>query len=127
VSVLAGLTQVAVAAGVGPAEEDAQVLAAGVRHWLEGDGERRLVVFDNAVDLDMLRPFLPAAGAAQVVITSTRRSAASLGVPVAVDVFREGEGLAFLSKRTGLEGEAGARELGRELGWLPLGLAQAGC
>jgi hypothetical protein len=106
-SVLAGLGQVAVAARV----------------WLEGDGVRRVVVFDNAVDLDMLRPFLPAAGAAQVVITSTRRSAAGLGVPVAVDVFSEGEGLAFLSERTGLEDEAGARELGRELGWLPLGLA----
>jgi hypothetical protein len=34
-SVLAGLAAVAVAAGVGPAGEDARVLAAGVRHWLE--------------------------------------------------------------------------------------------
>ena len=78
-SVLAGLAQVAVAAGIGPAGEDARVLAAGVRHWLEADGERRLLVFDNAVDLDMLRPFLPAGGAAQVVVTSSRRSAAGLG------------------------------------------------
>jgi hypothetical protein len=51
----------AVAAGVGTAGEDARVLAAGVRHWLEAHGERRLLVFDNAVDLDVLRPFLPAA------------------------------------------------------------------
>ena len=78
-SVLAGLAQVAAAAGLGRAGEDARVLAAGVRHWLEADGKQRLVVFDNAADLDGLRPFLPAGGAAQVVITSNRRSAAGLG------------------------------------------------
>jgi hypothetical protein len=65
-SVLAGLAQIATAAGLGVAGDDAGVLAARVRHWLEADGERRLVVFDNAVDLDGLRPFLPSAGAAQV-------------------------------------------------------------
>ena len=73
----------------------------------------------------MLRPFLPAAGAAQVVVTSSRRSAGFLGVPVPVDVFSEGEALAFLAERTGLDDPAGARELAIELGLLPLGLAQA--
>ena len=123
--VLAGLAQVAVAAGLGPAGEDAGVLAAGVRGWLEADGERRLVVFDNAADLDELRPFIPSAGAAQVVITSTRRSAAGLGTGVAVDVFTEEEALAFLAERTGLDDPPGAREVAGELGFLPLGLAQA--
>ena len=124
-SVVAGLAQVAVAAGVGPAGEDARVLAAGVRHWLEADGERRLVIFDNAVDLDMLRPFLPAGGAAQAVITSSSRSAAGLGRPVPVDVFTDDEALEFLAERTGLDDAPGARELADELGLLPLGLAQA--
>ena len=73
----------------------------------------------------MLRPFLPAGGAAQVVVTSTRRSAAGLGRPVPVDVFTEDEALAFLAERTGLDDVAGARELAGELGFLPLGLAQA--
>ena len=41
-SLLAGLAEVAVAAGVGPEGEDARVLAGRVRHWLEADGERRL-------------------------------------------------------------------------------------
>jgi tetratricopeptide (TPR) repeat protein len=124
-SVLAGLAQVAVAAGLGPAGEDAEVLAAGVRGWLEADGDRRLLVLDNAVDLDVLRPFLPAAGAAQVVVTSTRRSAAGLGTAVPVDVFTEEEALAFLAERTGLDDQEGAGELAGELGCLPLGLAQA--
>jgi tetratricopeptide (TPR) repeat protein len=124
-SLLAGLAQVAVEAGVGPAGEDAQVLAGRVRHLLEADGDRRLLVFDNAVDLDLLRPFVPAGGAAQVVITSSRRSAVGLGELVPVDVFSEGEALAFLAERTGLGDVAGARELAVELGFLPLGLGQA--
>jgi hypothetical protein len=105
-SVLAGLAQVA-AAGTGAAGADMRVLAAGVRHWLEADGERRLLVFDNAADLDVLRPFLPAGGAAQVIITSSHRSAEGLGVPVPVDVFGEGEALAFLAERTRLVDEVG--------------------
>jgi len=124
-AVLTGLAQVAVAAGLGPVGEDAGVLAAGVRGWLEADGQRRLLVFDNAVDLDELRPFIPSAGAAQVVITSSRQSAAGLGTGVPVDVFTGDEALAFLAERTGLDDAAGAREVSGELGFLPLGLAQA--
>jgi tetratricopeptide (TPR) repeat protein len=124
-SLLAGLAQVAIDAGAGTAGEDARVLAGRVRHWLEADGERRLLVFDNAGDLDVLRPFVPAAGAAQVIVTSGRRSATGLGMPVPVDVFSEDEAMAFLAERTGLDDAAGARELAAELGLLPLGLAQA--
>jgi Tetratricopeptide repeat len=124
-SLLSGLAQVAAAAGVESAGQDARELAGQVRHWLEADGERRLLVFDNASDLDVLRPFLPAGGAAQVIVTSSRRSAAGLGAPVPVDVFSEDEALAFLAERTGLPDVAGARELAAELGLLPLGLAQA--
>ena len=123
--VLAGLAQVAAAVGVGAAGEDARVLAAGVRHWLEADGAQRLMVFDNAADLDGLRPFLPAGGAAQVVITSNRRVATGLGMAVPVDVFSEEEALAFLAERTGIDDDEKARELSGDLGFLPLGLAQA--
>jgi CO dehydrogenase nickel-insertion accessory protein CooC1 len=71
-SLLAGLGQVATAAGhLRAAGEDARVLAAGVRHWLEADEEPRLLAFDNAADLDVLRPFLPAGGAAQVIVART--------------------------------------------------------
>ncbi len=124
-SVLAGLGSVAASLGMSTGSADAAAVAAMVRHWLETDGHDCLVVFDNANDLDGLRAYLPAAGAAEVVITSTRQGARNLGPVVEVDVFTEEETLAFLAARTGLSDDTGARQLAAEMGWLPLGLAQA--
>ena len=67
--VLAGLAEVAVALRIA-GTSDAEAAARAVRRLLEVDGERCLLVFDNATDPGLLRPFLPAAGAARVIITS---------------------------------------------------------
>jgi tetratricopeptide (TPR) repeat protein len=83
------------------------------------------VVFDNVVDLDTLRPFLPAAGQSQVVITSIYQQTADLGTVVPIGVFSEPEALSFLTGRTGWTDTEGSRELAEELGYLPLALAQA--
>src|SRR6185437_7938616 len=50
-------------------------------------GSRRLLVLDNAANTDLIRPFLPAAGRAHVIVTSSNQALTSLGVPVPVDVF----------------------------------------
>jgi tetratricopeptide (TPR) repeat protein len=124
--VLVGLADAASRLAIGGPGISPELAAKEVRHWLEADGERCLVVFDDVTDLDCLSRFLPAAGRSQVVVTSNQIEAGSLGLAVPVDVFSQQEGLAFLTQRTGLADQEGARQLGIELGWLPLALAQAG-
>jgi tetratricopeptide (TPR) repeat protein len=122
-SLLAGLAEVVEAAGL--TSQGAGDPGLVVRHWLETDSDRRLVVFDNATDPDVLRPYLPASGGARVLITSNRQSVANLGTRVGVEVFTLEEALAFLADRTGLADPADAGVVAAELGYLPLALAQA--
>lgn len=123
--ILAGLAAAAAGLGLIAGDRDADAAGQAVRHWLETGGDRCLVVFDNAADPALLRPFIPAAGAARVIITSNERSVGNLGRHVPVDVFSEREALAFLAERTGLADTDGARTLAVELGCLPLALAQS--
>ena len=123
--VLAGLAAVAAGLGLGAGEGDAEAAGRAVRHRLEIDGDRCLLVFDNATDPAVLQPFIPAAGAARVIITSNQQSMANLGAGVPVDLFTEPEALAFLAERTGSADAEGARAVAAELGYLPLALAQA--
>jgi tetratricopeptide (TPR) repeat protein len=121
--VVAGLAEAA--AGLGLAAGDAQAAGRAVRHMLETDGQRCLLVFDNATNPELLRPFLPAAGEARVIITSNQQSVTHLGAGVPVDVFTEPEALTFLAGRTGQADTIEAQSLAGELGFLPLALAQA--
>ena len=126
-SLLAGLAAVADATGLtyddsGRGSTDA---AATVRHWLETDGDRCLLVFDNVSDPEVLQEFVPAHGTARVLITSTRQAAANLGSAVPIDVLSAAEASAFLAGRTGLDDEVGAATVATALGHLPLALALA--
>jgi tetratricopeptide (TPR) repeat protein len=123
--VLTGMGEVAAGLGLATGEGDGGAAGRAVRHWLEVDGDRCLLVFDNATDPTVLQPFLPATGAARVIITSNQRSMANLGAAVPVDVFSEQEALAFLAERTGSADAEGSRAVAAELGYLPLALAQA--
>lgn len=123
---LTGLDQLADALGLRIAGEDSGSAGWKVRHWLETAApDRSVIVFDNATDADELARWLPAAGRAQIIITSTQRSFADLGACVDVSTFTVDEALTFLRQRTGSVDEAGAWALAEEVGWLPLALAQA--
>ncbi len=123
--VLAGLHQVAVVLGLAASSGDAQESAVAVRHHLEADGQQCLLVFDNAIDTAWLMPFLPTAGRAQVLITSTQRTMGNLGRAVPVDTFTAEEAVGYLEERTGLAASESTRQVADELGYLPLALAQA--
>ena len=130
-SLLAGMAALAEATALSDGGSQRGTADAGqaVRHWLEADGNRCLLVIDDAADLSLLRPFVPATGAARVLITVAREPAAQLGtrVParVPIEVFSAEEALALLDGRTGLADEAGASAVAAELGYLPLALDQA--
>ena len=126
-SLQAGLAAVAEATGLtdGGSERDIADAGQAVRHLLETDGDRCLLVFDDVADPETLRPFVPADGTAQVLITSTRQPTANLATAIPVDMFSADEALSFLTRRTGLDDEAGAAAVVAVLAHLPLALALA--
>jgi tetratricopeptide (TPR) repeat protein len=123
--VMNGLADVASGLGLSGPGESLESIGKAVRRRLEADGEQTLVVFDNAGNLDELAQFVPSAGRCQVIITSNRLEAEVLGEHVEVQQFAEEDALSFLARRTGRSDEFGARQLARELGFLPVALAQA--
>lgn len=122
-TVLSDLSLVASQLGIGQPGMPMEAIGKLVRGRLEADGERCLLVFDNVTDPKALRAYIPAAGKAHVVLTSSRMIA--LGMAVRVDVFTEAESLAFLEASTRCGDPISAARLGEELGWLPLALAHA--
>lgn len=124
-AVLSGLAQVASALGLRADGVDAAAAGRAVRHKFETDGKRCLLVFNDAADMDLLVPFIPVVGDAQVLITTNRQAAENLGTTVSVGVFTSQEAEAFLITRTARQDPSGARQVAAELGRLPLALAQA--
>jgi RNA polymerase sigma factor (sigma-70 family) len=126
-SLQAGLAAVADAMALTDSDSGRHIAdpAVTVRRQLETDGDRCLLVFDDAADPEALRSVLPAHGTARVLIVSTRPSATNTAIDVPVDVFSADEALWFLTRRTGLDDAAGAAEVAGVLGHLPLALALA--
>ncbi|SEF22233.1 hypothetical protein SAMN05421837_1011292 [Amycolatopsis pretoriensis] len=88
--------------------------------WLDGrDGA--IVVFDGPTDPDALTRWLPAR--ARVLVTTTVPDFEILGATVAVTGFDPATAAAFVQTRSGRDADAAA--VARELGYLPLALAQA--
>ena len=124
-ALISGLAAAAERLGVADPEGDSRASSRRLRGALNGRAEAGLLVVDNAADHVGLASLLPTAGGCTVVITSTHRGFAELGVEVPVGNFRREESLAYLSERTGQVDDTDAQSVADELGDLPLALAQA--
>jgi hypothetical protein len=119
------LSQLGAEVGLGPGDWEAKMASARLRHWLEADGDRCLLIFDNATNADAILSVLPVAGKAHVIITSSRRPLSNVGRLIPVGAFTPTQAIAFLASRTGRDDESGAGALAADLGYLPLALSQA--
>src|SRR3954452_4772808 len=89
-------------------------------------GQDLLLIFDNATDANVLRPYLPQGGEAHVLETSNAPAWRMLAEPVELRLWPKTIGADYLITRTGREGERAAAEaLLEALGGPPLAHEQA--
>jgi tetratricopeptide (TPR) repeat protein len=106
------------------AKEEAAVGAVLERLRHEGGGI--LLIYDNALHADSLRPFLPVGGAAKILVTSNAHNWRKVAAPVEIKLWPKEIGADFLIARTGrTEQRAAAEALSHALHGLPLAHEQA--
>jgi hypothetical protein len=103
---------------------DARDPVAAVHAVLARSQTRWLVVFDNVLDFESVKTFLPPAGPGRVLITSQSQHCPR-GWPVEVPALSPAVAAQFLVARTGMADQDVALQLATELGGLPLALEQA--
>lgn len=95
-----------------------------LRDWMaKTDGW--LAIFDNADDLDVVKPYLPEIIAGHILLTTRDTTAEDFAFSIPLQVFTEKQSADFLFENTGRRDEDSSRELAREMGGLPLALDQA--
>jgi hypothetical protein len=112
---------------------DSQRDAAAFLTWLETTDRSWIVVLDDLVDPGDVSGLWPQGPSGRVLVTTRRRDAALAGhgrTLVDVGVYSPDEAMAFLTRKLSASPVKGvldqAVELARDLGFLPLALAQAG-
>ena len=78
---------------------------AAVMERLRHEGDGCLLIYDNAVDADVLKPYLPPAGRAQVLVTSNAHAWRGVAAPVEIRLWPNEIGAGYLIARTGREAE----------------------
>ncbi|WP_053750166.1 FxSxx-COOH system tetratricopeptide repeat protein [Streptomyces sp. MMG1533] len=116
-------TELADRAGIAVAEAGAEHNARTLLQHLR-KRSRWLIIFDNAEDPDQIEPWLPE-GPGHVLITSRNPNWRRLAQPTALDVFTRADSLAYLRSRIQGIAEEQTELLAKDLGDLPLALAQA--
>jgi tetratricopeptide (TPR) repeat protein len=124
--IVAALDELAATADLSEAGTDPRAAARGALRWLRTHPGPCLLVYDNAVDADLVRTWTPPIGSVHTVATTTHRDLGSLGPLIDVTLFTPEEAVSYLHRRTGLDDPDSALALAEHLGRLPLALAQAG-
>jgi tetratricopeptide (TPR) repeat protein len=110
---------------VGGDDKEEPALAA-VMERLRHEGEGILLIFDNAIGADALKPYLPRGGSARVLVTSNAHAWRGVADPVEIRLWPKEIGADYLVARTGRDSERAAGEaLSEALGGLPLAHEQA--
>jgi tetratricopeptide (TPR) repeat protein len=108
------------------ADQKEEAALDAVRERLRDEGERLLLIYDNAIDVATLRPYLPTGGAARSLVTSNAFAWRGIAAPVEVRVWSKEVGADYLIARTGREKERPeAKALSEALGGLTLAHEQA--
>jgi hypothetical protein len=105
---------------------DQTVTINAVKHRLENNDSKWLLVFDNAQEPKDIEAYIPRKGAGHIIITSRNPNWNSLARSLAVLLFDREESVKFLLKRTGQDDDKAAGLLAETLGDMPLALEQAG-
>lgn len=99
-----------------------EIVAERLRH----EGEGILLIYDNAIDANALKPHLPRGGAARVLVTSNTHAWRGVAEPVEITLWPKAVGADYLIARTGRSAErSDAEALSETLGGLPLAHEQA--
>jgi hypothetical protein len=117
------LAELAQTMGLATATEPVTVAVARLLGKLR-EGDRWLLIFDNAEKPAALAGYLPGGGG-QVMITSRNPGWHDLATPVRVDVFDRDESIILLRRRAPQLTDEQAGRIAEALGDLPLALAQA--
>jgi len=125
-SMRADLVGLGVRLGWVAADEKEEPAFASVKERLRYEGENILLIYDNAISADDLKPYLPPGGAARVLITSNAHAFRAIAAPVQIRLWPASVGADYLVARTGRTAERAAAEaLSDALGGLPLAHEQA--
>src|SRR5215470_10763799 len=99
------LIALAVRLGWVAADEKEVPAVATVMERLRHEGEGILLIYDNAIDADALKPHLPRGGAAKVLVTSNAHAWRGVAEPVEIRLWPKEIGADYLVARTGRDAE----------------------
>jgi tetratricopeptide (TPR) repeat protein len=104
---------------------DQMAAIAAVKRWM-GVNREWLLIFDNVTAPEDIEAYLPREGAGHAVITSRNPNWGGSAGALPIQVFKRGESVDFIIKRTRQSNQEDADKLADALGDLPLALEQAG-